>query len=44
LAATADAAGNQVIYFNDDNAAAVMQLGPVPAPSMGNPNPYTVAR
>jgi hypothetical protein len=44
LAATADAAGNQVIYFNDDNAAQVMQLGPVPAPPMGNPNPYTVPR
>jgi hypothetical protein len=29
LAATVDAAGNQVIYFNDDNNNAVMQLGPV---------------
>jgi hypothetical protein len=29
IAATVDASGNQIIYFNDDNAAAVMQLGPV---------------
>ena len=33
LAATVDAAGNQIIYFNDDNNAAVMQLGPVAATS-----------
>jgi hypothetical protein len=31
IAATVDASGNQIIYFNDDNAAAVMQLGPVAA-------------
>lgn len=39
LAATADAQGNQLIYFNDDNAAAVMQLG---ATSSGTstPTPY----
>ncbi len=28
IAATVDGSGNQIIYFNDDNAAAVMQLGP----------------
>jgi hypothetical protein len=33
IAATVDAAGNQIIYFNDDNSAAVMQLGPVAATS-----------
>jgi hypothetical protein len=31
IAAAVDASGNQIIYFNDDNAAAVMQLGPVAA-------------
>jgi len=31
VAATVDSSGNQIIYFNDDNAAAVMQLGPVAA-------------
>jgi hypothetical protein len=31
IAATVDSAGNQIVYFNDDNAAAVMQLGPVAA-------------
>jgi hypothetical protein len=40
LAATVDAQGNQVIYFNDDNNNAVMQLGPVAAPSGGGPSPY----
>jgi hypothetical protein len=39
LAATVDAQGNQVIYFNDDNNNAVMQLGPV-AGSGGGPSPY----
>jgi hypothetical protein len=39
LAATVDAQGNQVIYFNDDNNNAVMQLGPV-AGSGGGPGPY----
>jgi hypothetical protein len=29
IAATVDASGNQIIYFNDDNNNAVMQLGPV---------------
>ncbi len=28
IAATVDGQGNQLVYFNDDNAAAVMQLGP----------------
>jgi len=40
LAATVDAQGNQVIYFNDDNNNAVMQLGPVAAGSGGGPSPY----
>jgi hypothetical protein len=31
IAATLDASGNQIIYFNDDNANAVMQLGPAAA-------------
>ena len=31
IAATVDATGNQIIYFNDDNNNAVMQLGPVAA-------------
>jgi hypothetical protein len=31
IAATVDASGNQIIYFNDDNAPAVMQLGPAAA-------------
>lgn len=35
LAATVDAAGNQIIYFNDDNNNAVMQLGPAAAGSGG---------
>jgi hypothetical protein len=39
IAATVDAQGNQVIYFNDDNANAVMQLGPV-ASKGGGPGPY----
>jgi hypothetical protein len=39
LAATVDAQGNQVIYFNDDNANAVMQLGPVASTGSG-PGPY----
>ncbi len=36
IAATVDAQGNQVIYFNDDNATAVMEL------SIGTaaPQPY----
>jgi hypothetical protein len=42
IAATVDASGNQIIYFNNDNNSAVMQLGPVPAPSSGM-NPYTVS-
>jgi hypothetical protein len=31
IAATVDASGNQIIYFNSDNNNAVMQLGPVAA-------------
>jgi hypothetical protein len=31
IAATVDATGNQIIYFNSDNNNAVMQLGPVAA-------------
>jgi hypothetical protein len=31
IAATVDASGNQIIYFNNDNNNAVMQLGPVAA-------------
>jgi hypothetical protein len=43
IAATVDASGNQIIYFNDDNNNAVMQLGPVTA-SSGGPSPYAVDR
>jgi hypothetical protein len=43
IAATVDASGNQIIYFNDDNNYAVMQLGPVTA-SSGGPSPYAVDR
>lgn len=39
IAAGLDAQGNQIIYFNDDNNNAVMQLGPV-ATTGGTPNPY----
>jgi hypothetical protein len=39
IAATVDAAGNQIIYFNNDNNSAVMQLGPV-AGTGGGPGPY----
>jgi hypothetical protein len=39
LAATVDAQGNQVIYFNDDNNNAVMQLGPVTGTG-GGQGPY----
>jgi hypothetical protein len=40
IAATLDAAGNQIIYFNDDNNNAVMQLGPVASTTGGGPGPY----
>jgi hypothetical protein len=40
LAATVDAQGNQVIYFNNDNNNAVMQLGPVASSGGGGPGPY----
>jgi hypothetical protein len=45
IAATVDAQGNQVVYFNDDNNNAVMELSasaaaaPAPAPS-----PYDISR
>jgi len=39
IAAAVDAQGNQVIYFNNDNNNAVMQLGPVAAAG-GGPGPY----
>jgi hypothetical protein len=39
IAATVDAAGKQIIYFNNDNNNAVMQLGPV-AGAGGGPGPY----
>jgi hypothetical protein len=40
IAATVNASGNQIIYFNNDNNNAVMQLGPVAAPAGGGMNPY----
>lgn len=40
LAATVDAQGNQVIYFNSDNNNAVMQLGPVASTGGGGAGPY----
>jgi hypothetical protein len=43
IAATVDSSGNQIIYFNDDNNNAVMQLGPVTAGS-GGMSPYEVDR
>jgi hypothetical protein len=41
LAATVNAQGNQIIYFNDDSASpnAVMQLGPI-ASTTTTPSPY----
>ena len=39
IAATIGASGNQIIYFNDDNNNAVMQLGPA---SSGGTSPYAV--
>jgi hypothetical protein len=39
LAATVDAQGNQIVYFNNDNSNAVMQLGPA-ASTGSNPSPY----
>jgi hypothetical protein len=35
IAATTDASGGQIVYFNDDNSAAVMQLGPAAAAGGG---------
>ncbi len=40
VAATVDAQGNQIIYFNNDNSNAVMQLGPVASTGGGGPGPY----
>ena len=40
IAATVNAQGNQIIYFNNDNANAVMQLGPVVSTTTSTPNPY----
>jgi hypothetical protein len=40
IAATVNAAGNQIIYFNNDNNNAVMQLGPAAAPAGGGTGPY----
>jgi len=40
IAATVDAAGNQIIYFNNDNNNAVMQLGPVASSTGGMPGGY----
>jgi hypothetical protein len=42
IAAAVDASGNQIIYFNNDNNSAVMQLGPAAVPP-GSVNPYTVS-
>jgi hypothetical protein len=42
LAATVDAQGDQVIYFNDDNAIAVMELATATAGT--SPSPYGAAR
>jgi hypothetical protein len=40
IAATVSSQGNQIIYFNDDNANAVMQLGPVVSTTTTTPSPY----
>jgi hypothetical protein len=40
LATAIDAQGNQIIYFNDDNAAAVLQLTSTAA-TMSPPTPYS---
>jgi hypothetical protein len=40
IAATVDAAGHQIIYFNNDNNNAVMQLGPVASSTGGTPGGY----
>jgi hypothetical protein len=40
IAATVDAAGHQIIYFNNDNNNAVMQLGPVASSTGGMPGGY----
>ena len=44
IAATADASGNQIIYFNDDNNNAVMELGPATSGATGPYAPYAVDR
>jgi hypothetical protein len=43
LATAVDADGNQVIYFNDDNAAAVLQLTSTTA-TTSPPSPYSTPR
>jgi hypothetical protein len=43
LATALDADGNQIIYFNDDNAAAAMQLTSTPATTTP-PTPYSTPR
>ncbi len=43
LATAVDADGNQIIYFNDDNAAAVLELT-TPAASASPPTPYGTPR
>ena len=43
IAATVDASGNQIVYFNDDNNNAVMQLG-TPSSGGANPGPYALDR
>jgi hypothetical protein len=40
LATAVDTEGNQIIYFNDDNAAAVLQLTTAASP----PTPYSTPR
>jgi hypothetical protein len=43
LATAVDTAGNQIIYFNDDNAAAVLQLTTTAA-NTSPPTPYSTPR
>jgi hypothetical protein len=43
IVATADSSGNPVIYFNDDNASAVLELS-MGTSGMGGPTPYHASR
>jgi hypothetical protein len=43
LATAVDSQGNQIIYFNDDNAAAVLELS-APTTGMSPPTPYGAPR